>query len=100
MRLVAATRPSRHRSRFRRPAVPARLDTADTAWLLVSAALVLLMVPGLALFYGGMVRAKSALNMLMMSFSCLAVVTLVWVLYGYSIIFGPDSWHGLIGGLK
>ena len=77
----------------------AELDPADTAWLLVSAALVLLMVPGLALFYGGMVRAKSALNMLMMSFSCLAVVTIVWVLYGYSLAFGPDAGAGLIGNL-
>jgi ammonium transporter, Amt family len=76
------------------------MSAGDTAWLLVSAALVLLMVPGLALFYGGMVRVKSTLNMLMMSFICLAVVTIVWVLYGYSLAFGPDAGGGLIGTLK
>jgi Amt family ammonium transporter len=80
--------------------MPAQFSAADTAWLLVSAALVLLMVPGLALFYGGMVRVKSALNMLMMSFTCLAVVTVVWVLYGYSLAFGPDAGFGLIGNLS
>jgi ammonium transporter, Amt family len=61
---------------------------------------VMLMVPGLALFYGGMVRAKSALNMLMMSISCLAVITVVWVLYGYSLAFGPDAFGGLIGTFR
>jgi Amt family ammonium transporter len=76
------------------------MSAGDTAWLLVSAALVLLMVPGLALFYGGMVRVKSTLNMLMMSFICLAVVTLIWVAYGYSLAFGPDAGGGLIGTLK
>jgi Amt family ammonium transporter len=76
------------------------MSAGDTAWLLVSAALVLLMVPGLALFYGGMVRVKSTLNMLMMSFICLAVVTLVWVAYGYSLAFGPDAGGGLIGDLE
>ncbi len=80
--------------------MPGRIDSGDTAWLLVSAALVLLMVPGLALFYGGMVRVKSALNMLMMSLICLAVVTLVWVLYGYSLAFGPDAGLGLVGNLS
>jgi ammonia channel protein AmtB len=58
------------------------IDGADTAWVLLCPALVLLMTPGLALFYGGMVRAKSALNMIMMSFSALGVVTIVWVLSG------------------
>jgi ammonium transporter, Amt family len=80
--------------------LPAQLNGADTAWLLVSTALVLLMVPGLALFYGGMVRAKSVLNMLMMSFGCLAAVTIVWVLYGYSLAFSPDAAFGLIGGVR
>jgi Amt family ammonium transporter len=56
------------------------ISAGDTAWVLVSAALVMLMIPGLALFYGGMVRVKSALNMLMMSITCLAVVTVVWVI--------------------
>ena len=67
------------------------INGADTAWLLVSGLLVLFMTPGLALFYGGMVRAKSALNMMMMSLSAMAVVTLIWVLYGYSLAFGEDK---------
>ena len=65
-------------------------DTGDTAWMLASSALVLLMTPGLAFFYGGMVRAKSVLNMIMMSFSAMGVVTVLWVLYGYSLAFGND----------
>ena len=65
-------------------------DTGDTAWMLASAALVLLMTPGLAFFYGGMVRAKGVLNMLMMSISAMGVVTVLWVLYGYSMAFGND----------
>ncbi|MGH8867945.1 MAG: ammonium transporter [Actinomycetes bacterium] len=74
------------------------MDTGDTAWLLTSAALVLLMTPGLAFFYGGMVRARSVLNMLMMSFACLGVVTILWVLYGYSLAFDTDLGTGLLGG--
>src|SRR5919107_3426481 len=73
------------------------MDTGDTAWVLVSAALVLLMTPGLALFYGGMVRAKSVLNMMMMSFGALALISVLWVLYGYSIAFGDDVGAGLLG---
>src|SRR5215208_3307716 len=65
-------------------------DTGDTAWMLVSSAMVLLMTPGLAFFYGGMVRAKSVLNMIMMSISAMGVVTMLWVLYGYSLAFGND----------
>lgn len=66
------------------------INTGDTAWVLISAALVLLMtVPGLALFYGGMVRAKSTLNMMMMSFGALIVVGIIWVTFGYSVAFGP-----------
>jgi len=65
-------------------------DTGDTAWMLASSALVLLMTPGLAFFYGGMVRAKGVLNMLMMSISAMGVVTVLWVLYGYSLAFGND----------
>jgi Amt family ammonium transporter len=72
------------------------IDSGDTAWVLASAALVLLMTPGLALFYGGMVRAKSVLNMMMMSFGALATISVTWVLWGYSESFG-NSWHGLIG---
>ncbi|WP_394434264.1 ammonium transporter [Streptomyces sp. SGAir0957] len=80
-------------------AAPA-LDTGDTAWLLAATALVLLMTPGLALFYGGMVRAKSVLNMLMMSFVSIALVTVVWLVAGYSLAFGDDTFAGLIGGLE
>ncbi|MDQ5840681.1 MAG: ammonia channel protein, partial [Chloroflexota bacterium] len=72
------------------------IDSGDTAWILASAALVLLMTPGVALFYGGMVRAKSVLNMMMMSFGAMATISVTWVLWGYSEAFG-DSWHGLIG---
>ncbi|RBY87114.1 ammonia channel protein [Blastococcus sp. TBT05-19] len=73
------------------------VNTGDTAWILISAALVLLMTPGLALFYGGMVRAKSVLNMMMMSFGALALISVLWVLYGYSIAFGDDVGAGLLG---
>lgn len=73
------------------------MDTGDTAWVLVSAALVLLMTPGLALFYGGMVRAKSVLNMMMMSFGAAALISVLWVLYGYSVAFGNDVGGGLLG---
>ncbi len=65
--------------------------------MLTSAALVLLMTPGLALFYGGMVRAKSVLNMMMMSFGALALISVLWVLYGYSFAFGNDIGYGLLG---
>ena len=68
-------------------------DTGDTAWMLASSALVLLMTPGLAFFYGGMVRTRSVLNMLMMSISAMGVVTVLWVLYGYSMSFGNDKWR-------
>ena len=73
------------------------MNAGDTAWVLASAALVMLMTPGLAFFYGGMVRAKSTLNKLMMSFIALAVVSVLWVLFGYSIAFGNDV-GGLFGG--
>jgi len=71
-------------------------DTGDTAWMLISAALVLLMTPGLAFFYGGMVRARGVLNMIMMSISSMGLVTVLWALYGYSIAFGNDKF-GLFG---
>ncbi|HEX7716404.1 MAG TPA: ammonia channel protein, partial [Marmoricola sp.] len=74
-----------------------RIDTGDTAWLLAASALVLLMAPGLALFYGGMVRSKSVLNMIMMTFGALAVITVIWVLFGYSLAFGDDLGNGLLG---
>ncbi len=73
------------------------VNTGDTAWILTSAAFVLLMTPGLALFYGGMVRAKSVLNMMMMSFGALALISVLWVLYGYSMAFGDDVGGGLLG---
>ncbi|REH41275.1 Amt family ammonium transporter [Kutzneria buriramensis] len=73
------------------------MNTGDTAWVLASAALVMLMTPGLAFFYGGMVRSKSVLNMLMLNFIALAVVTVLWMLYGYSEAFGNDAFAGLVG---
>jgi Amt family ammonium transporter len=73
------------------------LDSGNTAWLLTSSALVLLMTPGLAFFYGGMVRGKSVLNMMMMSFSAMGLVSLIWLLYGYSGAFGTSQLGGLIG---
>ncbi len=73
------------------------VNTGDTAWVLTSAALVLLMTPGLALFYGGMVRQKSVLNMMMMSFGALGLIAVLWVLYGYSFAFGNDVGGGLLG---
>ncbi len=76
---------------------PTGLDSGDTAWLLAASALVLLMAPGLALFYGGMVRSKSVLNMIMMTFGSLAVISILWVLVGYSIAFGDDVKWGLVG---
>ncbi|MET0838814.1 MAG: ammonium transporter [Marmoricola sp.] len=81
------------------PAVPVVLaiDTGDTAWLLAASALVLLMAPGLALFYGGMVRSKSVLNMMMMTFGALAAIIVLWVLVGYSLAFGDDVGMGLLG---
>lgn len=75
------------------------VNTGDTAWLLVSTALVMLMTPALALFYGGMVRRKNVLSTIMMSFAILALVSILWVLYGYSLSFGPDS-GGVIGNLN
>ncbi len=74
------------------------INSGDTAWVLASAALVLFMTPGLAIFYGGMVRAKSALNMMMMSFAAIGVTTIIWVLYGYSLAFGKSQ-GGFIGNL-
>ncbi|MGQ0482314.1 MAG: ammonium transporter [Pseudonocardia sp.] len=74
------------------------ISAGDTAWVLVSAALVMLMTPGLAFFYGGMVRSKSVLNMLMMNFIALAVVGVLWALFGFSLAFGNDIGGGLLGG--
>ncbi|MCW3053422.1 MAG: ammonium transporter [Chthonomonadales bacterium] len=85
-------------------APPAKIDSGDTAWVLVSSALVLLMTPGLALFYGGMVRSKNVLNVLMQSFVAMGLVTVIWVVAGYSLAFskgtpfvGGLAWLGLSG---
>ena len=74
------------------------INTGDTAWILISSALVMLMTPGVALFYGGMVRRKNVLSTIMMSFVCLGLVGILWVLFGYSLSFGSDN-GGFIGGL-
>ena len=79
---------------------PPKIDTGDTAWVLVSTAMVLLMTaPGLALFYGGMTRSKNALSTIMQSFIILCLISIQWVLWGYSLAFGPDI-GGIIGGLE
>jgi Amt family ammonium transporter len=75
------------------------INTGDTAWILISTGLVLLMMPGLALFYGGLVRTKNVLSTFMHSFVVLGLITLQWVFFGYSLAYGPDH-GGLIGGLS
>lgn len=75
-----------------------RIDTGDTAWVIVSTALVMLMTPALALFYGGMVRSKNILATIMQSLVSLALISILWVIYGYSLSFGPDV-HHFIGNL-
>ena len=75
-----------------------KIDTGDTAFVLISAALVMLMTPGLALFYGGMVRTKNALSTIMQSFFIVALISVQWVLWGYTLAFGPDVGH-IIGNL-
>ena len=76
------------------------INAGDTAWILTSAALVMLMTPGLALFYGGLVRRKNVLSTIMHSFFILGLVSVTWVLWGYTLAFGPDTGLGLIGGLE
>lgn len=66
------------------------MDSGDTAWMLMSTALVMIMLPGLALFYGGLVRSKNVLSTVMHSFVGLALVSIVWVVVGFSLAFGPD----------
>jgi Amt family ammonium transporter len=78
-------------------AAAAKVDTGDTAWVLASSALVMLMTPGLALFYGGMVRTKNALSTIMQSFFIVGLISVQWVLWGYTLAFGPDV-GGMIGG--
>jgi len=81
-------------------AEPGTIDSGDTAWLLIATALVMVMLPGLALFYGGLVRRKNVLSTIMHSFFGLAIVSVVWVLIGFSIAFAPDATGtGLFGGL-
>ena len=80
------------------PASAPKNDAGDTAWILISTALVMLMTPGLALFYAGMVRRKNVLGTIMQSFIILALISIQWVLWGYSLAFGPDK-GGIIGSL-
>ena len=76
------------------------INSGDTAWMLISTGLVVLMIPGLALFYGGMVRVKSVLNMMMMSFGALAIVFVLWIAFGFSLVFGDSvGGKGLIGDI-
>ena len=82
------------------PPIQPQVSAADTAWVLTSSALVFAMiVPGLALFYGGLVRSKNVLGTIMHSFVILCLVSLLWILFGYSLAFGPDH-RGVIGGLE
>ena len=76
-----------------------KIDSGDTAWILVSTALVMLMVPGLAMFYAGMARKKNVLGTIMHSFICLCLISIQWIIIGYSLAFGSDHW-GIIGGLE
>ncbi|MBU0729198.1 MAG: ammonium transporter [Proteobacteria bacterium] len=75
------------------------INTGDTAFMLVATAMVMLMTPGLALFYGGLVRSKNVLATIMQSFICLGIISVIWVIYGYSLSFGPDV-GGFIGNLQ
>ena len=76
------------------------LNSGDTAWMLISTALVILMtIPGVALFYGGLIRRENVLNTMFLSFVSFAVVSIIWFLYGYDLTFGSDIW-GFIGTLS
>lgn len=75
------------------------INAGDTAWVLISAAMVMFMTPGLALFYGGMVRRKNLLSTIMMSFACIGLITVLWMTYGYSLGFAPGVAGGLFGSL-
>ena len=75
------------------------MNTGDTTFILICAALVMLMTIGLALFYAGMVRSKNALGTIMQSFIIIGLISVEWILWGYSMAFGPDKW-GIIGGLE
>jgi len=93
-----APAPAAEQAAAAEPALP-KIDTGDTAWVLISTALVMLMTPGLALFYGGMVRKKNVLGTIMQSFIIVAIISVQWVLWGYTLAFGPDK-GGIIGGLE
>src|SRR5215471_12267892 len=96
---VVAAEGCLHASRAVAAADASTVSAGDTAWVLTSSALVLMMtVPGLALFYGGMVRRKNVLATLMHSFILAALISMQWALYGYSLAFSP--WHALIGSLQ
>jgi Amt family ammonium transporter len=82
------------------PSTVSAVNSGDTAWLLTSAALVMLMTPALGFFYGGLVRRKNVLSTLMHSWFILALISVQWVLWGYSLAFGPDTGLGIIGGLQ
>src|SRR6186997_90105 len=73
------------------------IDSGATAWMLTSAALVLLMIPGLAMFYGGLVRTKNVLGTMMNSFAAMAIVGVLWAVVGYALAFGPNALGGLVG---
>ncbi len=77
----------------------AEINTGDTAWVLASAALVMLMTPALGFFYGGLVRRKNVLSTIMHSFFILALISVQWALWGYTLVFGNDK-GGFIGGLN
>ncbi|KAA0024530.1 ammonium transporter [Antrihabitans cavernicola] len=98
MRTFSSEHPQAPAGAKKEPDVPHAIDPAATAWLLASTALVLLMTPGLAIFYGGMVRSTGVLNMIMMSFISIPLVTITWLLAGYSLAFTEGS--GVIGGLS
>lgn len=74
------------------------MNSADTAWVLACAALIFIMTPGVALFYGGMARRKNILSIMMQCFLIMCLISLQWIIYGYSLAFGPDTGHGIIGG--
>lgn len=74
-----------------------QISSGDTAWMLTATALVLIMTPGLAFFYGGMVTKKNVLSTMMQSFVCMGLITIIWVIFGFSLAFGDDVWGGVIG---
>jgi len=76
------------------------MNSGDTAWVLASAALVFIMTPGVALFYGGMARRKNILSILMQCFVIMCLISVQWIIYGYSLSFGPDIGHGILGDLS